>query len=81
VGAALAAGEERRSIPLGLELTEGGQDPQLTACPLIQRSQEPIERRLVRERNGQEIRGYIPWLIGDNAQLHYKALRLAGAGQ
>jgi hypothetical protein len=81
VGAAFASGEERRGVPLRLELAEGGKRPQFAPRPLVERRQKPVQRRFVGEWNGQEIRGNIPWLIGYDAQLHYKALRLAEAGQ
>ena len=66
----VAGRREGRAVALAGQLAERGQGRQLTAAAPIELAQRTVERGLADERDGQDIGGDVPRLIGRDTQVH-----------
>ncbi len=78
--AELPAGRHYRAESFGLELTERHQRRELAARALVQLGQGAFELELAREGHREHVRGYVPRLVANDAQLHDQALRRLSGG-
>ena len=82
-GGELAGRGDRRGEALRAQLTERGQGCQLATSPAVQLAERALEHRLTDDRDREDVRLDVPWLVGDDAQLHGWALlrgRAQGSG-
>ena len=66
----VARGREGGAVALAAELTECRQRGQLTAAAPIELAKGAVERGLPDKRDGQDVGGDIPRLIGRDTQVH-----------
>ena len=69
-GPELTGRGERGRIALGLELTERGERSELAPRPPIELVEWSLERRLVDDRDDEDVRGDVPRLVVDDTDLH-----------